>query len=89
MADKVSELFNSREIDFEEDKDFSRFYVLTNDETKARPLLNEALRSFIKENDPDFVYKIRKHQLLFGSRRALSLAEVKLAADMTHAISRL
>ncbi|HEU4471926.1 MAG TPA: hypothetical protein VFR58_12620 [Flavisolibacter sp.] len=50
IMNKIMELFQPLEIDFEDDRDFSReFYVLAKDKDKARELMTRRFRDAVRE----------------------------------------
>jgi len=68
MLDKVRELLHHAELDFTEDAAFSRrFYVLSNEEEKARHFLDSAIRRAILDLAlTDFTIEIIDKLLLIG-----------------------
>ena len=69
--DKVRELIHRAEIDFEEDLEFSRrFYVLADDEKKARELLKPSLRDAIMNLElEDFTIEIINNVIIVGDHK--------------------
>jgi len=74
--DKIRELLHHAELDFEDDKAFSsRFYVLTNDEGKARTLLGPALRQKIVDLQlKDFMIEIIDNRMIIGDNKCIDPA---------------
>jgi hypothetical protein len=71
ILDKIHELINPIELDFEDDRHFSnKFYVVTNDELKAKLQLTPLFRSIITSiRLKEFVIEIIDHQLIFGDKK--------------------
>jgi hypothetical protein len=73
LADKINELFHLMELDFEEDKAFSKqFFVFASDQTKAVSLLNEAFRTAaIKAADDDLFIEVADSIVLIGNKQTV------------------
>ena len=75
LLDKIHELINPIELDFEDDKQFSRdYYVVTTDEIKAVQLLNPSFKKAIKEiNEKDFIIEVLNNNLIIGNKKVIDL----------------
>ena len=73
FIDKIHELIKSIEIDFPDDPEFSKkYFVVTNDETKARSSLSPLFREQIKSiSISDFVLEIKGDKLIIGDRKII------------------
>lgn len=73
LIDKIHELIKSIEIDFPDDPEFSKkYFVVTNDETKARSSMSSLFREQIKRiSMSDFVLEIRGDKLIIGNRKII------------------
>jgi len=71
ILDKVHELINPQEIDFEDDKNFSKkYYVVTNDEFKARLQMTPMFRKCISNIKlEEFVIEIIEDKVIFGNKK--------------------
>jgi hypothetical protein len=69
LTDRLLELVHPHELDFEEDKPFSRtFYVLVNDHAKATAGMNRDFRNAVMDiRDNDFMIEIVDHTLIIGN----------------------
>lgn len=75
LLDKIHELINPIELDFEDDKQFSRnYYVVTNDEAKAVQLLSPSFRNIISEiKEKDFIIEVFDNTLIIGNKKVIDL----------------
>jgi len=89
FTDKVLELINPVELDFEDDKAFSSiFYVVTNDKEKAMLAMTWNFRNALMDMQDDWIIEIVNNNLLIynnsciDTRDALALTEFagKIAA---------
>ena len=71
ILDKIHELINPIELDFEDDKHFSdKFYVVTNDELKAKLQMTPLFRNIITNiKVKEFVIEIIDNKLIFGDKK--------------------
>ncbi len=71
LIDKIHELINPIELDFEEDPAFSkRFFVLTDDKDKAFRFLNQSMRFLIMSLPEDHILiEVVGNQLLIGNKK--------------------
>ena len=78
FSDKITELFKSFDIDFDDDLQFSKtFYVLVENEAKTRTFLNQPRRQLLKSfPDKDFQLEVKNNILSFGLPKKLSLSRV-------------
>jgi hypothetical protein len=81
LADKLNEFFAPREIDFAEDKEFSRkYYLLASDEAKLRSRIKpEFLAAIRKYNGLEI--EIRGNKLLVRMRKRASLTTAATLVD--------
>jgi hypothetical protein len=81
--DKIRELIHHAEIDFEDDKEFSRqFYVLANEEDGARKLLGSGLRQTIAELGlKDFMIEVVDRVMIVGDNKS---ADPTTAGEMAN-----
>lgn len=54
IGDKIAEKFGKQDIDFEDDRLFSKSFVLRGDEDRLRQIFNPGLRSFLMEQKKSF-----------------------------------
>jgi len=82
VIDKIHELINPIEIDFPDDVNFSKkYYVVTDDEIKARSLINESFRNQVKQIlVKEFIIEIFKDKLIIGNRKVI---DQETAIDFT------
>ncbi len=75
MLDKVHELIHHIELDFDDDPEFSKkYYILTDDKTKADLYLTPSFRDQIKAiTAPDFIVEILGNQLIIGNKKLIDL----------------
>lgn len=73
--DKIRELIHHAEINFEEDREFSKaFYVLANEEETARKLLGPAMRKAIAGLKlKDFVVEVIDDVMIVGDNKCIDL----------------
>lgn len=90
LLDKIHEIINPIELAFEDDKGFNKkFYVITNDELKARQFLTPLLRSFIRNIKlADFVIEILDNKLIVGNRRTIDTTSTLLLAEFLDSVSQ-
>jgi hypothetical protein len=75
FRDKIQEWIHPVELDFEDDKAFSNaFYVLSNDEAKARLNMTPAFRNSIRDIPlTEFIIEIMGNTLLIGNNKVIQL----------------
>jgi hypothetical protein len=72
LGDKINELFNPVEVDFDFDKEFSKkYFVVTADETKLRECVTPSLLSAIKRHN-DLEIEIQGRDLLVRQKKRVS-----------------
>lgn len=88
FKDKLIELFQPLELDFPEDKKFSKkFYVLTKDPQKANELLNDKLRQELNDLRIDnFQMEVVDNFLIIGNNKSLGNDEV---LDLANFVKRI
>ena len=71
LLDKIHDLINPSELNFEDDKEFSKkFYVVTNDKSKAESRLSKDFRNQIKNiSAKDFIIEIIGNKLIIGNKK--------------------
>lgn len=82
FSDKLKELITPLELDFPEDKTFSKkFYVLAKDRTKAELAINSSFRTLLLDLKlKDILIEIKGHKLVIASKTLLnSETALKLA----------
>jgi len=87
--DKIRELLHHAELDFEDDKAFSsRFYVLANDEGKARILLGPAVRQKMLDLQlKDFTLEIIDNMMIIGDNKCIDPATAGEIASFLYKLS--
>jgi hypothetical protein len=90
LLDKIHDLISPVEIDFPDDLEFSkRFYVVTNDATKARAQLKDSFRATItKLSLKDFIIEIVNNKLVIGNRKILEPESAIAFASFMDNLSR-
>ena len=73
FVDKLKELLLPLELDFKEDRPFSkRFYVLTDDKNKAANAMTQPFRDAVMSiKETDFIIEIFEHTLIIGNRKPI------------------
>jgi len=73
FLDKIHNLITPIQLDFEDDKEFSRkFYIVTNDELKTNLLFTPGLKSGIESiGVPDFCIEILENSLIIGNKKII------------------
>jgi len=73
LVDKIHELLNPIEIDFPDDPGFSKkHYVVSNDEEKARSLINQSFRNHVNQIPvKEFIIEILNNKLIIGNRKVI------------------
>jgi hypothetical protein len=70
LRDKLNELFQPLELDFEDDKQFSRrFYVLAKDKEKALYLITQDLRDELKKMRPDVYIEVINNVMMIANEQ--------------------
>ncbi len=75
IYDKVAEIFNKTEIDFQEDKEFSNRYYLVSDQVdKTRFSFNSKIRSYFKEipKSENYIFEIAENIIIVGNRKPIN-----------------
>lgn len=75
FLDKVHDLINPVDIDFEDDKEFSKkFLVVTNDKVKAQMQMTKNFRDCIMQIQlKEFIIEIVDNKLIIGDKKIVSL----------------
>lgn len=91
FLDRVKNLLIPIDVDFDEDKTFSkRFLVVTNDKMKAQLKLNQRLRDLINEiNLKDFIIEINGYDLIIGNEKIISEETVFIFAEFLKKLARM
>jgi hypothetical protein len=91
VLEKIMDLFEHQDIDFEEDEEFSRkFYVLAQDRDKTLSALNANFRSAILNIETDdFVIEILNNHLIIGSKKFVDPNEAVHFAEFANKVSSL
>lgn len=84
LTDKAIELFNPLELDFPDDKSFSkRFYVLSNDRLKTELLLDKNFRTALKSTTLEkFQLEISDKSVAIGENKNLANCNVKSLGNL-------
>ena len=90
LLDKIHNLITPVDLNFEEDKNFSRkYYVVTNDELKARPLLTQSFRDMICNIEvDDFMIEVIDNKLIIGNKRVVDPESAVAFAKFLNTISK-
>lgn len=90
FLDKIHELINPVELDFEDDKPFSRrFFVLTNDKLKAQLKITNTFRELIKQiNLNEVIIEIKGDELLIGDKKVISEDRVLALTEFLNNLSK-
>jgi len=90
ILDKIHELINPIELDFEDDKTFSqRFFVLTNNKFKAQLRINNTLRDIIKQIPlSEIIIEIKGNDLLVGDKKAITEEQVLIFTEFLYNLSK-
>ena len=75
FLDKIHDLINPVDMDFEDDKEFSnKFLVVTNDKLKAQMQITKNFRNCIMQIQlKEFIIEIVDNKLIVGDRKIVSL----------------
>lgn len=87
---KIQELINPIEIDFEEDKKFSkRYYLLASDKEKARRFFKPEVRKiFLELSGNDYFIEINNNVLIIGNKKRVHpLHGLEIANFVSHLTS--
>ena len=89
LLDKIHELITPIELDFEDDKTFSRrFFVVTNDKLKAQLKITSSFRELIKQiNLNEIIIEIKGDMLVVGDKKVISEDRVFAFTDFLNRIS--
>lgn len=89
IKDKIIELINPVELDFEDDLDFSsRFYVLASDKDKALNAMNFQFRNAVAQiSDSNFCIEIIGNKLVVGNRKVVSPTATLILAEFLNRIT--
>lgn len=90
FLDKIHELINPIELDFEDDKTFSqRFFIVTNDKLKAQLKITNAFRELIKQiNLSEIIIEIKGNELLIGDKKVISEDRVLIFTEFLNNLSK-
>lgn len=74
FLDKIHDMINPVDLDFEDDKEFSKkFLVVTNDRQKAQMQMTQNFRNCIKQIElNEFVIEILENKLIIGDKKVVS-----------------
>ena len=74
FLDKIHNIINPVDLDFEDDKEFSkRFLVVTNDRQKAEMQMTQNFRNCIKQIElNEFIIEIFETKLIIGDKKVVS-----------------
>ncbi|MCU7613811.1 hypothetical protein N0B16_05110 [Chryseobacterium sp. GMJ5] len=88
FSDKITEIFKNFDIDFKNDRDFSKtFYVLCKNETETKKFLNKSTRQLLKSfPDKDFQLEVKNNVLSFGLPKKLSLPRLLQISEFLNEI---
>ncbi|TSD66158.1 hypothetical protein FFF34_001790 [Inquilinus sp. KBS0705] len=89
LVDKVLEVIHPIELDFKEDRPFSRrFYVLTDDRHKAETAMTQEFRDAVMAiKDNDIVIEIIEHTLIIGNRKPIAPKHACYLAEFVARVS--
>lgn len=89
MRDKLNELFEAEEINFDMDSGFcNRFFVLADNESKAHHLLNSTVRQQIMALPFSHLeIEVRNSTLIVGNKKTVVPEEALLLTRFVHAVS--
>ena len=89
LVDKVLEVIHPIELDFREDRTFSRrFYVLTDDRHKAENAMTQEFRDAVMAiEDNDIVIEIIEHTLIIGNRKPIAPEHACYLAEFVSKVS--
>ena len=90
FLDKIHELINPIELDFEDDKTFSRrFFVVTNDKLKAQLKITNTFRELIKQISlNEIIIEIKGDELLIGDKKVISEDRVLVFTEFLNSLSK-
>ena len=90
FLDKIHELINPIELDFEDDKTFSRrFFVVTNDKLQAQLKITNAFRELIKQISlNEIIIEIKGDELLIGDKKVISENRVLAFTEFLNNLSK-
>lgn len=88
LRDKLNELVQPLELDFKDDKEFSRrFYVLAKDKDKALYLLTPNLREELKKIHPDVYIEVINEVMMIAREQGAADELLSELIDLGHKIS--
>ena len=89
FLDKVRELIAHVELNFEDDKEFSKkFYVLANDKTKAELLITQSFRNLIQKiKEKEFIIEIVESKLIIGNKKIPDIQSTLCFLDFMKKVS--
>jgi hypothetical protein len=88
LRDKLSELFQPLEIDFEDDKQFSRqFYVLAKDKDKALQLITQNFRDELRKIRTDVYIEVVNDVMMVGNKKGAAHQSLFELLDFGYKIS--
>ena len=90
FLDKIHDLFNPIDLDFEADSEFSkRFLVITNDKSKALLKLNSKFRDLVKSIQlKEVILEINGNQLVIGEKKVISENSTLIFAEFLDTLSK-
>jgi len=90
FLDKIHELINPIELDFEDDKTFSQhFFVVTNDKSKAQLKITNTFRELLKQiRLSEIIIEIKGTELLIGDKKVISEEQVLAFTEFLNALSK-
>ena len=74
MLDKIHDIINPVDLDFEDDKEFSKkFLVVTSDRQKAEMQMTHDFRNAIRQIElNEFIIEIFENKLIIGDKKVVS-----------------
>jgi hypothetical protein len=89
LLDKVHDLIKPIDIDFKEDKTFSkRFLVVSNDEMQARLLLNDSFRMHVSNlQTKEISIEIKGYDLIIGNEKGIEVSTATDIVRFIHAVA--
>lgn len=88
LRDKLNELLQPLELDFEDDKQFSRqFYVLAKDKDKALQLITQNFRDELKKIHTDVYIEVVNDVMMIGNKKGAAHESLFQLLDLGYKIS--
>ncbi len=90
LLDKIHDMINPIDLDFEDDKEFSKkFLVVTNDKLKAQMQMTQNFRNCVKQIQlKEFFIEIVENKLIIGDKKVASLESTLEFAKYLNEIAR-